>query len=454
MEEYLKTLLLQIRCKKARPFIEEEIRAHIEDQMEDNIHFGMSKEEAERAAVLDMGDPVAVGVSMDRIHKPQIAWKLLALISVISVLGIILHKIICFRLARFDGEIISRIDVGSTRYVYGVLVGLAVMVLIYFIDYTVIAQYARLIAVIMILLTVISGAVTNRINGVAYYVGVGPLRITSFVLLSFYVPIYGAVLYKYYKTGYVGFLKSLLWMIVPVYVAFTLPNVMLAAIMFLSMLVLLTVAIGKDWFLINKKIVIPGIWVIGILGPMIGLAGMVAMNRLATYQIARINAFLSNSGDANYVTTLLRNFMASSKLVGNCGKEVIGAIPNYSSDYIFVTLSANYGMLAGILVVCILAAMIVMIFQIATHQNNQLGMLMGYGCGMIFALNTAINIFENLGLLPVSSTFLPFFSAGKNNLILSYALIGLMLSIYRYKNVYPRHVQKRSNVKTGDRIML
>ena len=444
MEEYLQTLLLQIRCKKARPFIEEEIRAHIEDQMEENIHSGMSQEEAEKEAVLDMGDPVAVGVSMDRIHRPQIAWKLLVLISVISVLGIVLHKIICFRLAHFEGEITSLVDVGSAGYLYGVLVGLAVMVLIYFIDYTVIAQYARLIALIMILLTVISGVMTNRINGMAYYVGVGPLRIASSAFLNLYVPIYGAVLYKYYKTGYAGFLKSLVWMIVPVYVAFTLPNVMLAAIMFLAMLVQLTVAIWKDWFQINKKIVIPGIWLIGILGPIMCFAGMVAMNRLATYQMARIRAFLSNSGDANYITNHLRNFVASSKLLGNCGKEVIGAIPNYSSDYIFVTLSANYGMLAGILVVCILAVMIVMIFQIATRQNNQLGMLMGYGCGMIFALNTVINVFENLGLLPVSSTFLPFFSAGRSNLILSYALIGLMLSIYRYKNVYPRHVQKRN----------
>ena len=80
---------------------------------------------------------------------------------------------------------------------------------------------------------------------------------------------------------------------------------------------------------------------IGILGPIIGFAGMVAMNRLATYQMTRIRAFLSNSGDANYITNHLRNFVASSKLLGNCGKEVIGAIPNYSSDYIFVTLSAN-----------------------------------------------------------------------------------------------------------------
>lgn len=37
----------------------------------------MSYEEAEKNAVADMGDPIAVGISLDKIHKPQIAWKLL-----------------------------------------------------------------------------------------------------------------------------------------------------------------------------------------------------------------------------------------------------------------------------------------------------------------------------------------------------------------------------------------
>lgn len=35
MEKYLEKLLLQIRCKKARPYIAEEIRGHIESQIED-----------------------------------------------------------------------------------------------------------------------------------------------------------------------------------------------------------------------------------------------------------------------------------------------------------------------------------------------------------------------------------------------------------------------------------
>ena len=45
MEKYLEKLLLQIRCKKARPYIAEEIRGHIESQIEDNIADGMSYEE-------------------------------------------------------------------------------------------------------------------------------------------------------------------------------------------------------------------------------------------------------------------------------------------------------------------------------------------------------------------------------------------------------------------------
>ena len=48
METYLEKLLSQIRCKKARPYIAEEIRDHIECQIEDNLSDGMSYEEAEK----------------------------------------------------------------------------------------------------------------------------------------------------------------------------------------------------------------------------------------------------------------------------------------------------------------------------------------------------------------------------------------------------------------------
>ena len=92
METYLEKLLSQIRCKKARPYIAEEIRDHIECQIEDNLSDGMSYEEAEKNAVTDMGDPVEVGISLDRIHKPKIAWKLLVIVGILSLLGILIQQ--------------------------------------------------------------------------------------------------------------------------------------------------------------------------------------------------------------------------------------------------------------------------------------------------------------------------------------------------------------------------
>ena len=71
METYLEKLLSQIRCKKARPYIAEEIRDHIECQIEDNLSDGMSYEEAEKNAVTDMGDPVGsrwTGSTSLRLH--------------------------------------------------------------------------------------------------------------------------------------------------------------------------------------------------------------------------------------------------------------------------------------------------------------------------------------------------------------------------------------------------
>ena len=45
MDEYLKTLLEQIRCKKARPYVKKELQDHIEDQIEANMQAGMDREQ-------------------------------------------------------------------------------------------------------------------------------------------------------------------------------------------------------------------------------------------------------------------------------------------------------------------------------------------------------------------------------------------------------------------------
>lgn len=76
-KKYIETVTEQIRCKRALPLVTKELEDHIEDQKSAYMADGMDSFEAEEAAVLEMGDPVEVGIDMDRIHRPKMAWKMI-----------------------------------------------------------------------------------------------------------------------------------------------------------------------------------------------------------------------------------------------------------------------------------------------------------------------------------------------------------------------------------------
>lgn len=88
MEEFIKTLTEQMRCVKARDGVARELADHIIDQAEMYEREGMKHDEAVEKAVHEMGDPVEIGVSLDRIHRPQADWKMILLTFVLSVAGI------------------------------------------------------------------------------------------------------------------------------------------------------------------------------------------------------------------------------------------------------------------------------------------------------------------------------------------------------------------------------
>ena len=159
---------------------------------------------------------------------------------------------------------------------------------------------------------------------------------------------------------------------------------------------------------------------------------------LETYQEARIRSYFTASGDANYMTSMLRKFNENILLWGNSGKDVVGGLPEFNQDYIFSYILNSYGLLAGIFVAVLLASLVVFLFGASVRQKNELGMVMGFGCGMIILLNISLNFAGMLGWIPLTSTFLPFLSFGRNNILLCYALVGIILSIYRYKDVYPK----------------
>lgn len=239
----------------------------------------------------------------------------------------------------------------------------------------------------------LAGFFGGDINGVRYSIGFGMFRISATSLMMFYVPIYGAILYKYRDGGFPALLKSIVWLIIPVFITFRMPNLIVAIIMMISMLIQITVAILKGWFKISVKKTIVSLWAVFMFLPIMLLFVMYTFHLLAEYQEARIHSFFSASGERFYLTSMLRTFSKDILFVGNSGNDVIGSLPEFNSDYIFSYILNSYGSIAGIVVVAVLAALVMFIFGASIKQKNELGMVMGFGCGMIILLNIYIQTY-------------------------------------------------------------
>ena len=141
IRDYLDTVTAQIRWKRARAAAARELATHLEDQRNEFLAEGHSPEEAERLAVEEMGDPVAVGTDLDRLHRPRSQRKMLCLLAV--ALGLWL----ALRLAERWGVSYWNEYVASFGGIVLLAAGLAAG--IYLLDYTLLAKVALPLAVLL-----------------------------------------------------------------------------------------------------------------------------------------------------------------------------------------------------------------------------------------------------------------------------------------------------------------
>lgn len=420
MEEYLKNLLDQIRCKKAHAAIREELESHISDQIEDNMEAGMTREEAEKAAVCDMGDPVTTGISLDQIHRPKMARQIIVLMAVIMFAGVLIHWMM-----------------GAPVACMQTISGFCLMFFICHLDYTRIAAIAKVIAAGIILVGIYALFFGVRFGGNIWVASLLWLRISMFSFLMLYVPVYGAILYSYYGEGYKGLVKAALWAVPPLFIALMMSSLTLFLILSVCMISLLVLAVVKKWFQVKQKRVVIGAAIL-----VLAITGILQIAN-APYQMDRIRNFLAGDVESNYVTKVLKNCFTGSILIGKGVEELKTTLPDYNNSFILAYLTGTYGYIICTAVCAVLVLLIVAIFSIVFRQKNQLGMMMGFGSGMILFTNIAINLLENFGILPTSQTFLPFFSKGGSCMYVCYILMGVILSVYRYKDVYSVHLPKR-----------
>ena len=428
MEEFIRILTEQIRCVKARAGVARELRDHMEDQAACYEEKGMNREAAEAEAVKQMGDPVEIGTQLDHIHRPQMDKKLLVMFLLFSMGG--------FFIQYATGVLDATPTLLMKQAIY-MGMGFLIMLGIYFLDYSFIGKYAKWLYALLIIFALVYEATSAPLNGMFRRL-IMPMYL--------FVPVYAGILYRHRREGYLGIGKCILYMFLPVLLSLQLiSSLPTACNLFLIFLCMLLTAIYKSWFQVQKKATMVTLLLTGLGLPFIMvLFGYFFL--FAEYQRNRIQAFLGMIDDENgsgYIYQLIRSMTGNSRWIGNgmTREALLGTSENFvsmyngDSSFILLRLVAEYGILFGIIAIVALILIILHSFHISFHQKNQLGLMIGTGCGLVLLILSLEGIGVNFGLLPATGVIMPFLTYGGNATLVYDLIFGLLFSVFRYQNV-------------------
>lgn len=436
MEEFIRNITDQIRCVRARDAVAKELSDHIKDQAETYEEAGMEHEEAVRMAVREMGDPVQIGVELDRIHRPQIDIRMIVMVFVFSLGGLMLQY--------FGGGYTRLPNVNAAPVFVGLfgrqclilLLAFSVMVGMYFLDYSFIGRYGILIYAAMTILFFIGTQVLATVNG----------RIpVMFMLTYLYIPAYVGVLYQLRGRGYGAVVQSIILQFITVAFVHAFTNLMSGTcVIYLMQTIMLILAVCRNWFAVNRKTTMAAVIFGTLLLPLVLLAGYMLINPgFLSFRLARIHAWLKPEEDSRgmgYVYMWIREELSQARWIGASGGTLFTADnlvdPTFSTGpFILVQIMCNCGILVGVIVVLAFAALIIHAFRIVRQQKNQLGFMLSAACFMVFLVNCVEGVLINGGYFPSMEVQLPFLSYGIGAMVTYAVFIGLLLSIYRNEKI-------------------
>lgn len=116
-------------------------------------------------------------------------------------------------------------------------------------------------------------------------------------------------------------------------------------------------------------------------------------------------------------------------------------VPEGHNDFIFVSIGEELGLLGCLAAVILIVAICLRCIKVAKLSSSDSGKFIAIGVFAMIASQTVINLGMCLSILPVIGITLPFFSAGGTSLLSLMLSIGLMVSVYKHRNIGTIHIQ-------------
>lgn len=435
VSEFLDRVCHEVRAKEMHTDIREELLGHLSDRVEQLVDVeGKSQEEAIAEAVKQMGNPVAIGEGLHKVHRPRTDWGLLLLVGAMVIIAVV--SLLTLSASYANDPLGDLLFPFATRIIGGAA-GISVMFVLAFINYRKLLRFSTALYIFTIGLMFISLLFGAQINGSREWIVFGPVGFNVIAAAPYLLIIAAAgMLYhpksilgiKNLSSGKMVMLKELvLLVLVPVFFFSMAPSLGQLLIYSLGLAILLAVS-GRIKLLLIAA---------GSMCMLTLLVLWTAGNRLM-YAGERLTHFLQPDSDAGIPTKHSVDAISSAGMWGKgwgIPTERLN-LRNISSEMLFPYLVQCLGWVFGAVLVVIVILFVARMISLGRLLQDGYGKMLTIGLAGLFGVKFVWNIVMCLGLLPIIGFELPLMNWSSISII-EFGSVGLLLSIYRRKDIIP-----------------
>ncbi|PHF11839.1 FtsW/RodA/SpoVE family cell cycle protein [Bacillus wiedmannii] len=405
-ERFVSEVTNHIKSKEAKSFVATELEFHLKQAKNTWTEKGLSEEVAENKAVEQMGSPIKLGQELNKLHKPKVDWFLLILL--VAAMGVGFLPIIALGHTN---------DLLMNKVIF-VIIGIGTAIGMMLLDYRKLERFGWLFYTIgVLILLTLKCFPTGYVIGEAI-IKIGPIKIDCLMTIPFFFLAWAS----FFNNSRLKFMHLLMLYVFSLYL-FLITSVLVPIFIYITM-----VFVMLWWSKLGKKTA----WLITMLPIFLFIIrDLFSWSAVKEYRIARILGFINPAHDQWDLR--LQEAMSSAGWFGTYGN--IKSIPAAHTDFVFASLTYYYGYVLALVLVIILSLFAVRIMNIAYIINDGYGKLLLVGGVTLFIIHFICNVGMILGLLPRTSISLPFISYGLIPTLFHAFIMGIVLSVYRRKDM-------------------
>ncbi len=158
----------------------------------------------------------------------------------------------------------------------------------------------------------------------------------------------------------------------------------------------------------------------------------------APYRLKRILAFLNPWADprgSGYQVIESLVAVGSGGVWGRGlgdGRQKLKYLPEIHTDFIFSNIAEEAGLIGVAITMVLFAILVIRGMRIARRAPDPFGRYLAWGVSSLLGLEIVLNLGVVMSLLPTKGLALPFLSYGGTSVVISFMLVGLLLSVSRW----------------------